>query len=149
MARKVALAYPDDSDEKQGRQRGQPISDTPELDARAESVCQWAAGRAAAIVVLPVVGILWLTGNIMYMVTRIAGIYGAELSRAAIKGFISAMVGNVALLFLASNVPGLNVVIATGVTYALGKVAQAWIKDGMPSDVTKYKEEYERRRHGQ
>ena len=137
------MAKDSDSDEKAIEEVDAPVSDTPELDEQAESICRWGAARAAAIVVLPVVGLFWLTGNIMYMVTRIAHVYGVTLSKAAIKGFITAMVGNAVLLFLASSIPGLNVFIATGVTYGIGKAAQEWIKDGMPADVAKYKEEYE------
>lgn len=121
-----------------------PKPDTPELDEEAESVCRWGAARAAAIVVIPLIGLLWLTGNIAYMVARLANIYGVTLSKAAIKGFISAMAGNAALLFFASSIPGANIPIAAAVTYGIGKAAQAWIKDGMPTDVAKYKEEYEK-----
>ena len=124
--------------------KDEPISDTPELDEQAESVCCWAAARAAAIVVIPVIGLFWLTGNIMYMIVRIAKIYGVELSKAAIKGFISAMIGNIALLFLASSIPGLNIAIAAAVTYGMGKAAQLWIKDGMPADKLRYKQEFEK-----
>jgi uncharacterized protein (DUF697 family) len=106
-------------------------------------VCCWAAGRAAAIVVIPVIGLFWLTGNIMYMVARIAKIYGVELSKAAIKGFISAMIGSGILMFLCSSIPGLNIGIAAAVTYGMGKAAQGWIKDGMPADVIRYKQEFE------
>ena len=123
--------------------KDEPISDTPELDEQAESVCRWAAARAAAIVVIPVIGLFWLTGNIMYMIARIARIYGEELSKASIKGFISAMIGNVVLLILASSIPGLNIGIAAAVTYGMGKAAQAWIKDGMPADVIRYKQKFE------
>jgi len=122
----------------------EPISNTPELDEEAESVCRWGAARAAAIVVLPGVGLLWLTGNIGYMVARIGKIYGAELSKASIKGFISAMIGWGVLMFLCSPIPGLNIAIAAAVTYGIGKAAQAWIKDGMPADMLRYKEEFKR-----
>jgi len=116
--------------------------ETTELDEQAESVCRWGAARAAAIVVIPLIGLLWLTGNIVYMIARIGRIYGQELKTASIDGFISGMIGNAILVFLASSIPGLNIAIAAAVTYGVGKAAQAWIKDGTPSDIAKYKEEY-------
>jgi len=133
----------DGLDNSEVRDGDEPVSDASELDKQAESVCRWGAARAAAIVVIPVIGLFWLTGNIMYMVARIAKIYGEELSKASIKGFISAMIGNAALLFLASSIPGLNIGIAAAVTYGIGKASQEWIKDGMPADVTKHKQEFE------
>jgi len=143
MSKKLALGFPDDPDKNEVSDGDKPISDTPELDQQAESVCRWGAARAAAIVVIPIIGLLWLTGNIMYMVTRIAKIYGANLSKASIKGFISAMVGSGILMYLCSSIPGLNIGIAAAVTYGIGKAAQEWIKGGMPADVTRYKEVFE------
>ena len=143
MSKKLALGFPDDPDKNEVSDGDKPISDTPELDQQAESVCRWGAARAAAIVVIPIIGLLWLTGNIMYMVTRIAKIYGVTLSKAATKGFISAMIGNVVLVILASCIPGFNIGIAAVVTYGMGKAAQDWIKGGMPADVTRYKQKYE------
>jgi uncharacterized protein (DUF697 family) len=137
------MAKDSDSDEKAIEEVDAPISDTPELDEQAESICRWGAARAAAIVVIPIIGLLWLTGNIMYMVARIAKIYGVNLSKASITGFISSMIGSGILMYLCSPIPGLNIGIAAAVTYGIGKAAQAWIKDGMPADVAKYKEEYE------
>lgn len=29
-------------------------------------------------------------------------------------------------------------------TYGIGKTSQSWIKDGMPTDITRYKEEFEK-----
>ena len=44
---------------------------------------------------------------------------------------------------MSSLVPGLNIIIGATITYGIGKAAQEWIKDGMPSDVTEYKEKFE------
>ncbi len=118
---------------------------TPVLDEEAESLCRWAAARAGAIVLIPGIGGLTLCVNEFYMVNRIGSIYGAELSSSAIKGFLLAFAGMIAGRTLASLIPfpPAQLAIGIGTTYGLGRAATAWIKDGMPDDVTRYKELFE------
>lgn len=112
------------------------------LDAKAETLCRWAAARAGVIVVAPLLGTGALMANEFYLVNRIAKVYNKKLSEGAVVGFLGAMGGTLAGSILATLIP-LSVVqipIAVGVTFAVGKVTQAWIKDDMPRDLGPYKE---------
>lgn len=120
--------------------------DTRELDAQAEDVIIWAMARAGVIVIVPVIGTVWLMANEVYMVIRVGGIYGTNIPASAAKGFIGAMAGAIAGQILASLIPFLNVPVGMALTYAIGKAAQAWIKDGMPEDMLKYREKFEKAR---
>jgi uncharacterized protein (DUF697 family) len=117
---------------------------TPDLDAMADEICVWGAARAGGIILVPVLGTVALAANEAYMVSRIADIYGVELSGQAIKGFIGAVSGSLVGHFIAGFFPGFNIPIGVVVTYAVGKTAQQWIKDGMPPDVVKYKDLFEK-----
>lgn len=112
------------------------------LDAKAETLCRWAAGRAGVIVITPVLGTIALMANEVYLVNRIAKLYDTKISESAICSFLGAFGGTLAGSLLTTLIPfgGVQVPIAVGVTYAVGKVAHAWIKDGMPSDMEPYVE---------
>lgn len=111
----------------------------------AEDVCRWGAARAGAIVLLPLLGPLSLMANQVYMVVRIGEVYGARPSNAAIKGFVMAFAGSLAGATLATLVPlpFTQIPIAVGVTYGLGRAAQAWIADGMPEDLERYRQTFD------
>lgn len=113
---------------------------TESLDAKAETLCRWAAGRAGVIVLTPVLGTISLMANEVYLVNRIAKLYNVKLSDSAICSFIGAFGGKIAGSLLATIIPFgvVQMPIAVGVTYAVGKVAHVWIKDGMPADMTPY-----------
>ena len=109
-------------------------------DEEAESLCRWAAARAGVIVIAPLVGTVALMANEVYLVSRLAGVYGVRISESAAVSFLGAVGGAIAGNMLASLIPiaALQVPIGVGVTYAVGKVAQAWIKDGMPAEMEPY-----------
>ena len=109
-------------------------------DEEAESLCRWAAARAGVIVIAPLVGTVALMANEVYLVSRLAGIYGVKISESAAVSFLGAVGGAIAGNMLASLIPvaALQVPIGVVVTYAVGKVAQAWIKDGMPEEMEPY-----------
>ncbi len=115
-------------------------SSTADLDVKAETLCRWAAARAGVIVIAPLLGTMALMANEVYLVSRIAKVYDKKLSDAAIGGFLGAIGGAVAGNLLATLIPIsiVQVPIAVGITYAVGKVSQAWIKDDMPKDMTPY-----------
>ena len=50
------------------------------LDVEAEQLCQWAAARAGAIVIIPVVGTIALVANEFYMIERMSKLYGYDLN---------------------------------------------------------------------
>ena len=117
-----------------------------EIDEKAEVLCRWGAARAGAVVVLPGLGTAALIVNEIYMIMRMGTVYGEEIDTSAIKGFLLSLGATFAGQTLATLVPfaPVQIPLAVSVTYAAGKAAQQWIKDGMPSDMSRYKAEAER-----
>ena len=74
------------------------------------------------------------------MVTRIAHLYDVELQAGAVVGLVgglSTAVGTAAVSLLIP-IKAVRVPVAIGLTYAIGKIANIWIQDGMPSDIERY-----------
>lgn len=119
------------------------IMNEEEIDREVESLCCWAAGRAGVIVVAPVVGQIALAANEVYLIKRIANLYGKNFDEAASCAFISALGGTFVGQSLATLIPfpPLQIPIGMGVTYAVGKAANAWIKDDMP-DLSDFADKY-------
>ncbi len=114
-------------------------------DKEADSLIHWAAARAGAIVVLPFVGTLTLMANEVYMIVKIGKVYDVELVDKAAMSFIGALGGTVTGTLAATliPIPLMQLPIAVGVTYGVGKAAKQWIKDGMPDDMRPYREVFE------
>ena len=114
-------------------------------DKEADSLIHWAAARAGAIVVLPLVGTLTLMANEVYMIVKIGKVYDVELVDKAAMSFIGALGGTVTGTLAATliPIPLMQLPIAVGVTYGVGKAAKQWIKDGMPDDMRPYREVFE------
>ena len=53
---------------------------TEDKDVKVEMLCRWAAARAGAIVIAPLVGTVALMANEVYLVSRIAKVYDVKLS---------------------------------------------------------------------
>lgn len=121
-------------------------TDTSAQDAEAESICRWGAGRAGVLVVVPLLGSASLLANQVYVIVRLGGVYGVELSTATAVGFLGAFAGQLAAATAATllPLPFVQVPLAVASTYAVGKVAQQWIKDGMPTDPARYRETFQR-----
>ncbi len=117
-------------------------TNTEQLDAEADSIITWAAARAGVIVLAPVVGGSFLVANEIYMIVRIGQVYGQQLTTSAAGGFVVGMAGMVGGQLLAGlfPIPGFSTLVGMGTTFAMGHAAKAWIKDGTPSDVKRYKE---------
>jgi len=119
------------------------IMNDEEIEREVESLCRWAAGRAGVIVVAPVLGQIALAANEVYLIKRIANLYGKDFDETASCAFISALGGTFVGQSLATLLPfpPLQIPIGMGVTYAVGKAANAWIKDGMP-DLNDFADKY-------
>lgn len=117
---------------------------TDERDEAAENLIRWGAARAGVIVLTPLLGGIALMANEVYMISRLAKVYDAKLSDRAIMGFLGALgaraVGHLVVTMI--PLPGLSLPVAVSVTYGIGKVAQSWIKDGLPLDVKPYVEQF-------
>ena len=113
---------------------------TEDRDLKVETLCRWAAARAGAIVIAPLVGTVALMANEVYLVSRIARIYDVKLTERAGLAFLGALGSLMAGHLLTTLIPFsvIQVPVAVGITYSLGRVTQRWLRDGMPSDMTPY-----------
>ena len=113
---------------------------TEDRDLKVETLCRWAAARAGAIVIAPLVGTVALMANEVYLVSRIARIYDVKLTERAVLAFLGAMGSQMAGNLLTTLIPFsvIQVPVAVGITYSVGRVTQRWLRDGMPSDMTPY-----------
>lgn len=121
----------------------------PEDIAReSERIIRWGAARASVIVMTPFLGSLALMANEVYMITRLCDLRGVELEPGAIAGLIGSLgasfVGQTVFTFI--PFPPLQVPMAVGITYAVGKAANAWLDAGRPDDLSQFKEMYEQAR---
>lgn len=119
------------------------VKSPEELEQETESLCRWAAARAGVIVVAPILGQIALAANEVYLVKRIADVYEVDLDEISSCAFISALGGTFIGQSLATLIPfpPMQIPIGMGVTYAVGKAASAWIKDGMP-DINSFADKY-------
>ncbi|WP_277292910.1 hypothetical protein [Veillonella montpellierensis] len=115
-------------------------SGSEDKEYRAEKIIFWAAGRAGIFAMSPAFSVPALIGNNTYMITSLARVYNVNLKKGAISGLVAGLgvacagsLVSLALPFKVCRMP-----VAVGLTYALGKVAHIWIKDGMPNDVERY-----------
>lgn len=123
----------------------QELENIEVLEEEAESICRWAAARAGVIVIAPVIGSISLMANEVYLLMRLAKVYNVKLSESAMFGFIGGIAGTVVGQTMATMIPfpPLQIPIAVSLTYAIGKVGEMWIKDGMPQDMSRYIESFE------
>lgn len=86
-----------------------------------------AAARAGAIVIAPLVGTVALMANEVYLVSRIAKVYDVKLSERALIAFLGAVGSRVAGSLLTTIIPfsAIQVPVAVGITYSLGRVTSA------------------------
>lgn len=114
-------------------------------DEEAESLCRWAAARAGVIVVAPFVGTMSLIANEIYMIIKLGKVYGEKLSEQAAVGIL----GSLGAYFVGSTLttlipfPPLQIPVAVGTTYALGRVVTEWLKAGKPDDFSAFKTVYD------
>ena len=103
---------------------------TEDRDLKVETLCRWAAARAGAIVIAPLVGTVALMANEVYLVSRIARIYDVKLTERAVLAFLGAMGSQMAGNLLTTLIPFsvIQVPVAVGITYSLGRVTQRWLR---------------------
>ena len=114
------------------------------VSEEADSYINWAAGRAAAIAIvpLPLVDIVPLIANETYMIYRLAELYGIPVDDAVITMILGCAGGSIAGKLAASLLPILKIPIAAGVTYAVGKVAQEYFESDMTLNETELREKF-------
>ena len=115
---------------------------TESVSSDADSYINWAAGRAAAIalVPLPLADVAPLIANEVYMLYKLAELYGIAADNTVITMLLGCAGGSVAGKVGASFLPFLKIPIAAAVTYGVGKAAKAYFE----SDMTMNEEELHR-----
>jgi uncharacterized protein (DUF697 family) len=112
---------------------------------QAEELCRWAAARAGVIVVAPLLGTMSLIANEVYMIMKLGKVYGEKLSEQAAVGLIGSMgayfVGGTLTTLI--PFPPMQIPVAIGTTYALGRVVTEWLKSGKPDDLSAFKTVYD------
>lgn len=100
-----------------------------------EMICRWAAARAAGIAALPKFNYVGLLANDVYMVSRIAQVYGVCPAKEGVTRFLIGLGGSAVAALVCTVVPTviLRVPVAAAITYGVGKMAAKWIEDGMPA----------------
>lgn len=114
-------------------------------DERADALIRWGAARAGGIVVAPLLGTVALIANEIYMISKIADVYGEKVASKSALAFLGSMGGTVLGNLAATLIPlpMMQMPIAISVTYGVGKAAKNWIKDGQPDNVKPYMEVFE------
>ena len=94
---------------------------------------QMAAGRAAAIafIPLPLADVTPLIANEIYMIYKLAGLYGIATDNTVISMLLGCAGGSIAGKIGASMLPFLKIPIAAAVTYGVGKTAKAYFESDM------------------
>jgi uncharacterized protein (DUF697 family) len=138
----------DDSTSNESGKPAQEALPTPEeleRERKADALICWATARAGVIVVAPIIGSMALMANEAYMVVRMAKLQGIQLSSSALGGFLAGLAGTLAGQTLATTFPfpPPQIPIGMSVTYAVGKVGKAWLDDGMPKDMSRYRQVFE------
>ena len=110
----------------------------------ADSYINWAAGRAAAIalVPLPLADVAPLIANEVYMIYKLAGVYGIAVDNTVITMLLGCAGGSIAGKLAASFLPFLKVPIAAGITYGVGKAAKAYFESDMTMDISELKKKF-------
>jgi uncharacterized protein (DUF697 family) len=121
------------------------VIDDRAREEEALSLCKWAAARAGAIVVLPGLGTLSTVANDVYMIMKIGKVYEEETTEKAAVSLL----GSMGTVFvggkLATLIPfaPLQIPLAVGMTYGLGRVVMEWLKAGKPKDLSPFKKVYD------
>ena len=117
---------------------------TESVSGEADSYINWAAGRAAAIalVPLPLADVAPLIANEVYMLYKLAEIYGIAADNTVITMLLGCAGGSIAGKVGASFLPILKVPIAAAVTYGLGKAAKAYFESDMTMNEDELRQEF-------
>lgn len=110
-----------------------------------EALCRWAAARAGMIVVAPLLGTLALIANDVYLVIKLGAVYEEKIGEKAAVSLLSSLGAYFVGSTLTTLIPfaPLQIPVAVGTTYALGKVVAAWLLAGKPADLSPFKTVYD------
>ena len=108
----------------------------------ADEYINWAAGRAIALIPLPLADAAPLMANEAYMIYRIGAAYGYAVDNSILTMLAGVAGGSIAGKLAASFRPFLKVPIAAGITYGVGKAAKAYFESGMTMNISELKEKF-------
>lgn len=110
------------------------LAQATNVQEEVETICRWAAARAAGIAALPSFTYAGLLANDVYMVSRIAQAYGVCPAKEGVTSFLVGLGGSAVAALVCTVVPTviLRVPVAAAITYGVGKIAAQWIEEGMP-----------------
>ncbi|MEI3066749.1 hypothetical protein [Phascolarctobacterium faecium] len=111
----------------------------------AETLCRWAAARAGVIVVAPLLGTMALIANDVYLVIKLGSVYEEAIGEKAAVSLLSSLGAYFVGSTLTTLIPfaPLQIPVAVGTTYALGRVVTEWLKAGKPADLSPFKTVYD------
>ena len=114
------------------------------VSSEADSYINWAAGRAAAIalVPLPLADVAPLIANEVYMLYKLAELYGIAADNTVITMLLGCAGGSITGKVGASFLPFLKVPIAAAVTYGVGKAAKAYFESDMTMNEEELRQEF-------
>jgi len=121
------------------------VIDDKMREEAAESLCKWAAARAGVIVVAPLLGTMALIANQIYLICKLGKVYEEKISESAAVSILSSLGAAYVGQTAATLVPfaPLQIPIAMGTTYGLGRVVTQWLKTGKPKDMSAFKTVYD------
>jgi len=110
----------------------------------ADDYINWAAGRAAAIALipLPLADVGPLIANEAYMFYKLGALYGYAVNKTVLTGFLGCVGASIGGKLCANLIPFLKIPIAAAVTYGVGKAAKAYFESGMVLDSETLKAEF-------
>lgn len=121
------------------------VIDDKVREEKADSLCKWATARAGVIVVAPLLGTMALLANQVYLVCKLGRVYEEKISESAAVSILSSLgaayVGQTAVTLI--PFAPLQIPIAMGTTYGLGRVVTQWLKTGKPKDMSAFKTVYD------
>jgi uncharacterized protein (DUF697 family)/GTPase SAR1 family protein len=114
------------------------------VNSDAANYINWAAGRAAAIALipLPLADVTPLIANEVYLIYKLAGIYGIAIDETIITMLLGSTGGSIAGKLGATLLPFLKIPIAAAVTYGVGKAAKAYFESDMTMAMDEIKSEF-------
>ena len=114
-------------------------------EEEAEALCRWAAARAGVIVVAPLLGTMSLVANEIYMIIKLGKVYGEEITEQAAVGILGSLGADFVGRTRTTLIPfaPLQIPVAVGTTYGLGRVVTEWLKAGKPQDMSPFKKVYD------
>ena len=120
------------------------VIDDKVREEQVEALCKWATARAGVIVVAPLLGTMALLANQIYLICKLGQVYEEKVTESAAISILSSLgaayVGQTALTLI--PFAPMQIPIAMGTTYGLGKVVNQWFKAGKPKDMSAFKTVY-------